>query len=156
MEVSAVSERRSMSFTFRLCVSYGILFVGSQVVYFGMKFNGGAYQKNPMWHFVNGVHSILTYGTLFFLGAVLLATIVSLLVSAPIPQKQHTELIKIESPPLDLISDEMIENERREQKKLEAEQQSRQIEELRQKQIIEKRRNRSAEEAARSALDDFL
>lgn len=145
-----------MSFTFRLCVSYGILFVGSQVVYFGMKFNGGAFQKNPIWHFVNGVHSILTYGTLFFVGAALLASIVSLFDSAPVPQKQPAELSEVEPPPPDLISDEMIEHERREQKKLEVEQQSRQIEELRQKQIIERIRNRSAEEAARSALDDFL
>lgn len=159
-----------MSFTFRLCVSYGILFVGVQVVYFGMKFNGAASPRNPMWHFTKGVHSILTYGTIFALGAILLVTEVIPLIISLIPKGIFEKLKMLESLPLNVTHEEDLEQENRSQEKFEDPPQSQKTceearqsqvkahedKELRKKQVIESRRNRSAEEVARSALDDFL
>ncbi len=149
-----------MSFTFRLFVSYGILFVGIQVVYFGMKLNGNASQRNPTWNFVSGIHSIFTYGTLvtLFLVAALPIFFALLSVSkreklesaeAPLIEGESKEILKNESP--SQLATEIC-NDDEDAKYLK----TRKVEVQGKKLIIESRRNRSAEEVARSALDDFL
>ena len=149
-----------MSFTFRLFVSYGILFIGTQVVYFGMKLNGNASLRNPIWIFVNGVHSIFTYGTLVTL---FLMTVAIPVFFAILPGTKHETLKKAETPPLEVESDEVPKSE--DLRRLETEickdedaeaVKVQEVEVQREKQVIESSRNRSAEEVARSALDDFL
>lgn len=159
-----------MSFTFRLFVSYGILFIGVQVIYFGMRFNGADSPRNPMWGFAQGLQSVLTYGTIGALGAVLLVKVVISLFFALIPDERSEKLKTVENSTPNNASEQFLEEENRFQQKGEESPETKQIrertmkaqemeqeaEELRQKQIIEKRRNRSAEEAAKSALEDFL
>ncbi|HMN68961.1 MAG TPA: hypothetical protein PKC28_10525 [Bdellovibrionales bacterium] len=57
-----------MDFDDPLVGAYGILLVGSQVTYFGMKFNGSASPRNPVWLMVDWFHSIITYGSLAVVG----------------------------------------------------------------------------------------
>lgn len=149
-----------MSFTFRLCVANGILFIGIQVVYFGMKLNGNASQRNPTWNFVSGIHSIFTYGTLVILFLVAALPIFLALLSTnkreklegaemPLIESESNESLKNESPSqlaTEICKDDENANDLK----------TRKVEVQREKQIIERRRNRSAEEVARSALDDFL
>ncbi len=160
----------------RLIVTYWILLIGSQVVYFGMKFNGSASSKNPVWNLVDGFHSIITYGSLaaagYFVVVQFLAPLVVILADEISKYlEQRKELKPIEYPKIELSSEqrqeaekqhlEWLEKRRKEEEQRFLEQQrieakKLEYEELQKKKIIEERRRRTADEVTRSALDDFL
>ncbi|MCO5144146.1 MAG: hypothetical protein M9962_13740 [Oligoflexia bacterium] len=150
----------------RSIVTYGIFFLGSQVVYFGMKFNGSASPRNPIWHLVNGFHSFVTYGTLLVVVIFIFIEFVFPLVLILID-----ETSKYLQPPRELAPEEhqankkqsleRLEEDRKEQERFLEEQQrieakKKEEEELRKQKIVEERKSRTAEEVTRSALDDFL
>lgn len=165
-----------MDFDDPLVGTYGILLVGSQVTYFGMRFNGSASPRNPVWLMVDMFHSIITYGSLAFVGffifteflwplGCILAEEISKNLQRP-KELKPVQLPKMEFTPEQLERMERERLERREKRLQENEQffkEKRRIEalkleqeELRKKKIIEERRKQTAEEVTRSALDDFL
>lgn len=165
-----------MDFDARLIGSYGIVFGGSQVVYFGMKFNGSASSRNPVWHLVDGFHSIITYGSLaaagYFVFVQFLAPLALILADEIFKILQgQKEQKPIEYPKIEMTPEQRQEAKRRHQEQLEMryqkqerlleeqrriEAQKIEDEELRKKKLIEERKRRTAEDVTRSALDDFL
>lgn len=165
-----------MSFNARLIGAYIIFLIGSQIVYFGMKFNSSASPRNHVWLMVEWFHSIITYG---FLAAAGIFVFIEFLWPLGCFLSDETskylqrpkELKRIEYPKTELPPEhfERVERERLkrrekrlqenerffdEQRRIEAE--KHEEEELRKKMIAEERRSRTAEEVTRSALDDFL
>lgn len=159
-----------ISFTTRIGGSIGIFLIGSQLIYYGMKFNGSARLNSPVWGFVSGLHDLIVYGVLAAAICAFALFVVLPLVFAMLPDEKSKQAKPEEDTPLPpiVLTPEQIEKKRRryeqmlqearelqeqEKKRIEAQ---RQIEEKRKQEIIQARRERSARAAAHDALDDFL
>lgn len=149
----------------------GLFFLlGSQLIYYGMKFNGSARLKGPVWGFVSGLHDLIVYG----FSAVAIAAVV-LFVGIPLvfvmipdgkPKKAESEE-DVRPRPTALPPEEMErqrreyeqmmqetrEHHEQEQKRIEDQ---RKIEEQKKQDVIKARRERSATDAAHAGLYDFL
>lgn len=133
-----------------------------------MRFNGSARLNGPVWGFVSGLHDLIVYGVLAAL--CVLALIVGLRIVAMVANRKSNVAAPLEDVPLVpvVLSPEQIEKRRQSHERLlqagravlEQEQgrieEQRKIEEKKKQEAIKARRERSATDAARAGLDDFL
>lgn len=138
-------------------MTYLILFLGIQGIYFGMKYNGGADLRNPVWMFVSGVHGVITYGSfmavaaigLLYLGLLILELKPTTKFEEQVPRTPTLEEIeRRRRRALEELRRQEVENKLIEEKRL--------LEENRKLEFIEAKMRRSAIDATRTALDDFL
>lgn len=153
-----------MPFTARLVGTYLIFFIGSQIIYFGTKLNGGHHPRSPVWHFVKWFHDIMTYGSL----GMLVAAFVMFIVIPLIMDLIHQRIVKVEKAVADKRALEVSETRRLEYEKFQQKEvvrkeletkrieEDRKIKEQKEQEIIKARNERSASAAARAGLDDFL
>lgn len=155
----------------RLIIAYAILTMGFTGISFGMMANGSAYPGNPAWPFVTAARNIfLGFGVVLALGAALLWLFEE---SA---EKDWSKLTKPgeEKPPREMTgashqADRVAEADREKARlareaaaQREAGREAKEQNEAKRRQAElkcqaeEKRKNRTAEDAARSGLDDFL
>lgn len=150
-----------MPFEGRIAGTGLILIVGIQGIYYGMKFNGSAHPRSPVWHFVKGLHDFTTYGALAALGvAFTLFVVVSVLLSLI---SDHGPPKPVQEKPVPPTPEqlawreqhyrEQIEKQEYEKKRLE---EIKRVEEQLKQEAIKAREARSATDATHAALDDFL
>lgn len=132
-----------------------ILAIGIQVVYSGMKYTQANHPSNIAWKFVSAIHALVFWGTVAavvgFVGIILYEAL-----NAPQPspvEPQDKPIDPAEFAERQRLQEEKLRFENEERKRLE--ELNKQAEIQRRKLIEEERRARSAEMAARSALDDF-
>lgn len=158
-----------MPFEGRLFGTYFIFFIGAQVVYYGMRVNGGAHPRNPVWGLVWWFHGLITYSTLAVIGVAFVWFVVVPIIAYFIPAKKQKELKPLESPTfVSTATPEELEAQKRKEEQVaqksheyfEAEQrrieEQRKLEEEKKLKIVKARRERSATDAAHAGLDDFL
>lgn len=129
-----------------LALGSGLFFLfGSQLIYYGMKFNVRARLNGPVWSLVSSLHSLIVYSFLA-IGVCAFARFVILpLVFLFIPEKKPVEAkpkAVMPRPPV-VPSPEQIEEKQK-------------LEEQEKQEVIQRRRERSAEAVACDALDDLL
>lgn len=145
-----------------------IFLLGTQLIYYGMKFNGSARLNSPVWSFVSGLHDLIVYGVWAVICA--LALFIVLFIVAMIADRKSKTAAPVEDVPLApfILSPEQIEKQRQnyeqllqagrvvlEQERKRIEEQ-RKLEDQRKQEAIKARRERSATDAAHAGLDDFL
>lgn len=145
-----------------------IFLLGSQLIYYGMKFNGSNRLRGPVWGFVSGLHDLILYGIAAALFVV--ALFVVLLILAMINDRRSKTAAPVEDAllPQVVLTPEQFEKQKRnyerlmedgrkvleqEQKRIE---EQRELEEQKKQEAIKARRERSADAAAHAGLDDFL
>ena len=153
----------------RLIIAYSILTVGFTGISIGMIANGSAYPGNPAWPFVTAARDIfLGFGVVFAAGAGLLWLFAEAIEKdwkpPNIPGEEKPEEIEAHRKANKAAQEErekarqVREEEARRQAEVrerEQEKAKQRQEELR-RQAEEERKLRSAEDAAKSGLDDFL
>lgn len=169
-ERSIFNKGGLIPFQYRLIGGGLIFLLGSQLIYYGMRFNGSYRFGGPAWSLVSSVHSLIVYSLLAALiGAAMLSVIVLVLAWIPDGKDKATEPEEHTPLPPVLQTTKEIEKQKREyeatrreaervrkaqeKKRIEIEQL---LEEQRKIEAIKARRERSAEDVARSGLDDFL
>lgn len=140
-----------------------IFFLGIQGIYYGMQFNGTNHPRSPSWHLVKGLRDLITHGTFtvligLFLFYVVIPALLALLSDSSRAEPQSTEENPASPTPEEIETQKLqyqkqIENQEQEAKLIE---EQRRIEEQKKQDVIKARRERSAQDVARDALDDFL
>lgn len=102
-----------MPFTARLVGTYLIFFIGSQMIYYGTKLNGGNHTRSPVWNLVKWFHDIMTYGSL----AMLVAALVMFIVIPVIMELISQRIVKAEKEVADKRALEVSEARRHDYKK---------------------------------------
>jgi hypothetical protein len=152
-------------------VGSGLIFLlGTQAIYYGMKFNGSARMGGPIWSFVSGLHDFIVFGVaVVVIGALVLFVGVPLFFVMIPDGKPKRTAPETETPlPKVTLTPEEIEKQRleyermmqkvrelhkQEQKRIE---EKRLVEEQRKQEAMKARRERSAKDAAHAGLEDFL
>ncbi len=153
-----------MPFTARLVGSYLIFFIGSQVIYYGTKLNGGDHPRSPVWHFVRWFHDFMNYGTLAMFAAafvmfILIPLILSLIqeriekAEKEAADKKYQEVLERRKHDYDRYKQEQSERIELETTRIE---EQKILNEKKEQEMIKARNERSAADAARAGLDDFL
>lgn len=153
-----------MPFAARLVGTYLIFFIGSQIIYYGTKLNGGNHPRSSVWNLVKWFHDLMIYGSL----AMLVTAFVMFIVIPAIMDLVHQRIAKAEKEVADKRALEVSETRRREYEKYQQEEvvrkeletkqieEDRKIKEKKEQEIIKARNERSATAAVRAGLDDFL
>lgn len=149
-----------MTFGSRMVGGCLVFLVGSQLIYYGMLFNGNSSLQAPIWRLVSGIHNLIVYG---FLAAVICVAVLflgSLVLSLDRTDSKANENSTL---PLDAVGkhdqqiQEELETKLQGQKQIELENAEKlRLEEVRTLEVIKEKRERSASAAANAALDDFL
>lgn len=148
-----------MTFRSRMVGGCSVFLVGSQLIYYGMLFNGSNRLQAPIWRLVSGIHNLIVYG---FLAAVICVAVFLFGSLALSFIRLETRTSESEALPFDVVgheqqSQEELEPKLQSQKQIELENAEKlRLEEIRKLEVIKEKRERSASAAANAALDDFL
>lgn len=148
-----------MTFGSRMMGGCLVFLVGSQLIYYGMLFNGSSSIQAPIWRLVSGIHNLIVYGFLASVICVAVFLFGSLALSFI---RLETRTSESEALPFDVVgheqqSQEELEPKLQSQKQIELENAEKlRLEEIRKLEVIKEKRERSASAAANAALDDFL
>lgn len=148
-----------MTFRSRLIGGCLVFLVGSQLIYYGMLFNGNSSLQAPIWRLVSGIHNLIVYGFLASVICVAVFLLGSLALSFLRPESRTRESMTL---PFDVVEQEQqiqaeLEAKLQSQKQIELENAEKlRLEEIRKLEVIKEKRERSASAAANAALDDFL
>jgi hypothetical protein len=124
-----------------------------------MQANGAAYVRNPAWQLISGLRNIFTWGAVIGVGGWISISILAYVQCVLAEKdnevrearKRRQDALEAEEARLRLREQERIEARRQAQENREREREHR--ERLQEEQV--KRRQRSTEDAAKSALDEF-
>jgi hypothetical protein len=125
-----------------------------------MLYNGAARLRQPIWWFIKWIHDCLVFGLIVAasLGGIwVILFLISEIVHIRRQQKPEESTIPLQTE-ADIAHEEAIRVERQLEEEAEAKkiEEQRQFEEKQKQEILLARQRRSADEATRSAMEDFL
>lgn len=154
----ALNNGGVISFSDRLLWAALIFLGGTQLIYYGMELNGSAVHGHPIWEFVRVIHFALICAIVAALALGLFASVASFFLSEKIKALPEAAPRRVELTPEQIeaakVREQIAAEERAAREKLAEEQ--RQLEEIKKQEAIIARQRRSAKDAARAGLDDFL
>jgi hypothetical protein len=136
------------------------LLFGSQLIYYGMLYNGAGRHLPALWGFIKWIHDCLVFGLIVaaILGGIwVLLFLISEIVHFGQKQKPEEPKVYMKTQ-ADLEYEEALRIERQLEEETRAKkiEEQRQFEEKQKQEILLARQRRSADEATRSAMEDFL
>lgn len=149
-----------MTFGSRMIGGCLVFLIGSQLIYYGMLFNGSNELQTPIWRFVSGLHDLIVYGSL----ASVICVAVLFLGSLALPlNRTDSKANESSTVSLDVVDkhdqkiQEELQTKQEGQTQIEFQNAEKlRLEEIRKLEVIKEKRERSASVAANAALDDFL